>query len=320
MKRTHLFAVLASVAAMGIFAAHTQAFYNSSTGTWLQRDPGPGGMMRPGIFGPNPTASKFIPRDPTGQYVDGANLYQYAHGDPIGQVDPLGLWSSDFHRDVTLELAKRAGIACASDVAAGCNRPDEDERDAPSSFKKALALRLAASQAMQEGNVALAQMLLAEADRLIRQAREWHFPSNGAAANAKVDNGIEKCDFKLFSEGLHTLQDLWSHQGTPFTEGLGHGRGAEWVEGHWEWGQRWVPGYWKKLVGISAALSTSADDVAIWPEDARAAANAAYQKMLEFKAACPCACPGNSRTSSGDAQNNIGSWLDTRFPGSNKVK
>jgi hypothetical protein len=237
-----------------------------------------------------------------------------------------------------LELAKKAGIACAGDVAAGCNRPDEDERDAPSSFKKAAAMRFAASMAMQDGDWFTADLLNKEVDRLMRQAADWHFPAgqngvvtpNSAVANAKVDKGIKDCDFKLFSEGLHTLQDSWSHQGKPFMEGLGHARGAEWVAGHWErygflWlEKRWVPGYWKKLDGLGAALSHSADDVTIWPADARAAASASYQKMLDFKAACPCACPGPNntkvKTSSGDAEKDISAWLNQKYPGDNKVK
>ncbi len=190
----------------------------------------------------------------------------------------------------------------------------------------------------ERGDVIRATRLEKQAMKLIEQAKEWHFPAdndgdvrrNSAVANAKVKKGIKDCDFKLFSEGLHVLQDSWSHQGKPFFVGLGHARGAEWVPGHWErfgflWlKKRWVRGRWKKLTGREAALSHSADDVRIWPEDARAAADATYKKMLEFKDNCPCACPGPNgtkvKTSSGAAEKNIGAWLNQKFPGKNKVR
>ena len=86
MKRTHLIAVLVGVIAVGLFTADALAFCNSSTGTFVQRDPGPGGMMaasRVGAMRP-PVAGQFVPRD---QYSDGMNLHQYARSNPGNMVD-----------------------------------------------------------------------------------------------------------------------------------------------------------------------------------------------------------------------------------------
>jgi hypothetical protein len=77
------------------------------------------------------------------------------------------------------------------------------------------------------------------------------------------------------------------------------------------------------MASASVAGIHGAGDVALWPSDARAAASATYQKMLDFKAACPCACPGPNdirvKTSSGDAEKDISSWLSQKYPDDNKV-
>lgn len=269
----------------------------------------------------NPKTGRWLNRDPIG-YADGMNPYQYSGSNPVGRVDPLGMWNKDFHHDRTLELAEMAGIACAADVAAGANRPDEDERLAPDSGAIAAGMKVGSGLAPIAGIPGwyISYRLNKEADRRLRQAAEWHFPAdkdgvvrpNSAVANAKVDKGIKDCDFTLFSEGLHVLQDSWSHQGKPYMKGLGHARGAKETE---------VPGHWEKLEGWEAFWSHSADNVKHWPEDARAAAGATFQKMRDFKANCSCACPGaNSKTSSGDADKDISAWLNETFPGENKVK
>jgi len=128
MKRTHLIAVLVAIAAMGIFAADASAMYHPTMGRFLQRDPGPGGVVaarRVGSAG-KVVGESFIARDPIGhrsnymtgpmrasfqdsrfvpvfqatstdafgQYVDGMNLYEYVSSNPLAYVDPSGLFKS----------------------------------------------------------------------------------------------------------------------------------------------------------------------------------------------------------------------------------
>jgi len=89
-------------------------------------------------------------------------------------------------------------------------------------------------------------------------------------ANAIADRGIAECSLKTFSEGLHPLQDSWSHQGIPFTKGVGHWRGVvQTADGYTN-----VSGTWR------AAASESADSTDYWPADARKAAMATYKKLL----------------------------------------
>jgi hypothetical protein len=68
--------------------------YNPALGAFMQRDPGPDGMMASPTRvagGPAATGGGFIPRDPTEQYADGMNLQQYARSAPTRFTDPSGL-------------------------------------------------------------------------------------------------------------------------------------------------------------------------------------------------------------------------------------
>lgn len=320
-----LAAVVFGLAALAATSDDAWAMYNPVEGRFLQRDPGPEASL----------ALRVGQAVAGGEYEDGMNRYSYVSAHPTGRLDPTGLWGPDVHSGLTLELARRAGIACAADVAAGSNAPDKDERDAPSSFKTALKYRAWARLLVFLGYEKEASALLNEAERLLRQAAEWHFPVDAdgevrpgsTAARDNVVRGIKKCDFLLFSEGLHTLQDSWSHQGKPYMEGLGHARSAIYIPRTMVYVSGvpiLVGGYWVKLGGAAAALDSSADDVNIWPEDARAAGIETYKALVEFKRECPCACPEPSTaTSSGDAEDwrIVEAWLErTKYPGRNKVE
>jgi len=93
MKSTRLTAVLVSIAAIAMVAPDASAFYHPTMGRFLQRDPGAGGAHRIGAGGPA-VGDRFVPHDPTGQYADGMNLYQYVQSDPVAMVDPDGLQAS----------------------------------------------------------------------------------------------------------------------------------------------------------------------------------------------------------------------------------
>lgn len=324
----------------------TNSECGSSGGYGSLCDIGHQGLLHDKEFGPastglvhnrrrtlNPNLGRFMQRDPLG-YPDGMNAYEYVGGEPVNSVDPSGLWEKDFHYDLTLELAKKAGIACAKDVAKNCQLPDE----------KYPAIKAYVSKVALETRKALnvipigpnsqgpTQQEIRKVERQLKLAQDWHLPAdkNGKvtpasnAARAKVAKGIKDCDFKLFTMGLHAYQDSWAHQGKPFKYGLGHARGAEYVEEHREWfglGKK-VEAHWKKLTGWRAFLSHSDDKTHIWSEDARSAAIATYGEMIVFKKNCKCACPGKKATSSGKAMavKDVSEWLKKKFPGKNKVK
>jgi hypothetical protein len=94
MRTIHLVATFAGTLALALLATDASAMYNPSTGTWLQRDPGPGGMMpaTPRVTGGPVISDGFLPRDPVAQYRDGMNLYEYVRSQPLQGIDPLGLF------------------------------------------------------------------------------------------------------------------------------------------------------------------------------------------------------------------------------------
>ena len=89
MKTTLLVAALVGLVALALFAADASAIYHPTTGRFLQRDPGPDGMMAaPRVAGGMADVGGFLPRD---QYKDGMNLCQYSRSSPMVFVDPTGL-------------------------------------------------------------------------------------------------------------------------------------------------------------------------------------------------------------------------------------
>jgi len=258
----------------------------------------------------DPITGRWGQRDPEGD-IDGPNLYQYVRSNPMRFVDPQGLWGEDIHKTLTAILAAKAGIACWDDVAKGVNKPDEDERR-----PGAWGVWDAVWDREKWGVMS-----------------EWHFPAdedgtvtpNSEVAKAKVQQGVDDCDFTRFTEGLHVLQDSWSHQGTPGAGKVGHGRGAKQMI-EYKHGQNIPTGrkYWEVFYGLEAAIDGSADDVTLWPADARTAGKETYEWLLEFKKKCPCACPGpggkgTMKTSKGEAAElrGVNMFLDQRFPGRN---
>ena len=97
MRRTHLIALLAAVAAIGVLAADASAYYHPGLGRFLSRDPGPAesGPVRVGARGPA-VRSGFAPRD---NYAEGMNVYQYVAGRPCCYVDPTGRWKINVDPD-----------------------------------------------------------------------------------------------------------------------------------------------------------------------------------------------------------------------------
>ena len=248
----------------------------------------------------HPRLGRFLQRDPIG-YGNGVSLYVYVGTGPIGRADPMGLWGIEFHKGVTTELARRAGYNCPEFVGSCANAPDEDiTRSAPHLTAAATAAALA-----RRFEVAWA---------LLKRAAEWHFPADpdgevrpgSTAAESKVNQAMEDCDLLAFSEGLHVLQDSYSHQGKPPVFLVGHTRGKRhryhFVEEQSFRAPDWKPNPWEPpsgrgvtitepLTGLEAAQSHSADNPFDYPASARAAALKTYEWLLKFREKCPCACP-----------------------------
>ena len=253
-------------------------------------------------------------------YLGGVNLYAYMSNRPFAMTDPFGYWGEDIHLSLTTELARQAGFSCAGSVGYWAQLPDIDYRS-PDLFHTFSGL----SQLLA-GNTSMLQ-----AAQVVAQ---WHFPAssggsvipNSAIARNFAETGISNCDIMLFSEGLHTLEDSWSHQGTPYIAGVGHGRGWGWTildvvyvgpTPSYIWG-------YGMLQGAEAAVSTSADDALLWPSDVRDMGIQVYDLMRSFAENCSCHCRTitSSRktktvTREVEPRVDVQSWLNTQYPGLN---
>ncbi|MBN1917329.1 MAG: hypothetical protein JW889_05425 [Verrucomicrobia bacterium] len=226
----------------------------------------------------DPTNGRFTQADPTG-YAVGAHLYVYVSARPTTQVDPLGLWNEDIHKGLTARLAEWAGFSDPRQIGIWAYAPDTDERAAVPAFAQyweevADANMLIANwnwnPFADPGDLELGYMFLDAAAEKLAEASKWHFPLSGngmveggsAAARAFYEEGIRECDLQKFAEGLHTLQDSWSHAGRP----------PLWLTGHsYERG---------------GPLSCAADDVDLWHADVRATGLATYGAMTKFLEKC----------------------------------
>jgi len=125
MRRTHLIAAIAclvTIAGVSQDAFARGRMYHPGLGRYMQPDPL--GTANEPPMARNLSASQFTQRDPTAQYTDGPNLYQYVGSNPVGYVDPLGLWKikreggklagAEAEKDDTIEkLAKEIGLESA---------------------------------------------------------------------------------------------------------------------------------------------------------------------------------------------------------------
>jgi len=285
----------------------------------------------------DPTVGRFLEEDPIGFTAGDPNLNRYVANRVTMATDPTGLWNEDVHRNLTELLAVYAGFyGEGNQIGRWCNQPDIDTREANSAYRSGDQERL-------------------------RRAAGWHYPlttdadgvrrvhANSAEARRRMEEGLSSGDLKAFSEGLHPLQDSWSHQGRPTLGLVGHSRGGRWV---WpagvtdpaaEWmrtrtrfvyvpgpggfynipvadipalGSAQAPGYFVPYSGLVAALdpNASADDPRLWPEDVRAAAMETYHSLLTFRGCWPTPMRTRYPAASDDV---VMTYLLVRFPGWN---
>ncbi|MBI9019491.1 MAG: RHS repeat-associated core domain-containing protein [Phycisphaerae bacterium] len=276
-------------------------YYDYETGRWLSQDPQ--------------------------EYINGVNMYQYVASSPLGGLDCYGLWGDAIHGDLVRELAKLAGASaeCARKMAEGTLQPDIAWD--PPAIAEAFAATNFAYWFDQTGILPfdifdVSDEQRATVEEMWAMARALHFPvdsdgyvrPNSDASRVGMDNGIKGCDLHEFTEGLHTFQDSWAHQGKPVGElGIGHSRAVKKIvhnEYEWQWVNWWV-GYtrvrtktWTEYVlveGVAAIPYHNTDSPWYWPEDARDTGQNTYNKILEFMKNCPCECGSSGNENRGQS-------------------
>ena len=271
------------------FDANTQIqnnlnrWYDANTGRWLSKDP-----------------IGFEGRD--------ANPYRYVGNDPINATDPSGLWDSKVHIWMTFWLTgfAKMKVQPAYTMARAANFPDEDWRSPTHAWCS-----------YQAGLIPEERM---------REIASWHFPQSpdgvvhkgSAAARRNYKDALDpkktiglsdKEILVMFGEGLHVLQDSYAHDGVPVTAGVGHAKGSFYLPGVGE-----VP----YAYGITA-LSSSADDVSKFYNEARQAGLETWKAIKELWAARPDLFeePMPTGAAMTKLDGDVWKWLVEHFPNQN---
>ncbi|MBA3351415.1 MAG: hypothetical protein H0U23_03150, partial [Blastocatellia bacterium] len=153
--------------------------------------------------------------DPLG-YPDGPDAYQYALGDPVNKVDPLGLYSIEVHFYMTFFLARIAGIGEeeALTIALATQFIDHNPATAPI---PALAWRLLSPTAIEDHNNRLRLYHFMEGLTNSSSSLDGrtHNPQSAQLTNlrsASTRAPTPCARAQLFGEFLHAFEDTFSHR------------------------------------------------------------------------------------------------------------
>jgi hypothetical protein len=208
----------------------------------------------------HPGTGTFLTPDPE-KYRDSSNPYVFTGADPVTWSDPTGRYQADFHYGLTFALAKRAGFCheVARRMAGGTELPDQDPGREP-----VRQWKISKADWTTPAEKAEAQNML----------WIWHFPkakrNEGAVipgspeARRMADYAIATGRLSLLAQGLHPLQDSWSHRGVPSSDG---------VAGH--------------PTARGGLLRTKTDNPWRWPAEALAAAHATYDYLVTYRLRYP---------------------------------
>ncbi len=242
---------------------------------------------------------RWMSEDPIGFEGKDANLTRYVRNNPPNIVDPIGLWGKDVHIWMTFRLTGLAGMerVAGYTVARAANFPDEGRREPISATAKYI------------GGVI--------SDEEMQERAQWHFPTSpdghvypgSDAARRRYKMAIDPEQTKelteqqrlvMFGEGLHVLQDSYSHQGVPVYAGVGHSRGS-----------KYIPGLGERRLkrGPATVVSGSSDSVEKYWQDARDAGMATYLALLELRKAMPHLFPKEAAS-----LKDVADWLERWYP------
>jgi RHS repeat-associated protein len=248
------------------------------------------------------------------QYIDGLNLYQYSSSQPTGAVDFSGLWDWRVHWRDTIRAAWSKEMCFHTEIGNWDNGVDKGYRHPKyGSVLSSVARLLGGVGGFVGGTVHLNTIAY------------WHFPGadrgqavlpGSAYAKREIEKGLSRCNLKIFSEGLHQLQDSYSHQSgirlPPWLGKVGHARDRYgWYWQAWNnplanpWASPGMGGTVRALQRICRPICTrtqilqaarkvytmtrqDADDYDIFETDYESAFLQTQQEMQRFIDGCPC--------------------------------
>jgi RHS repeat-associated protein len=277
-------------------------YYDYYTGRWLTHDP----------LGVSLAESSDNIFAAWVQYVHGENLYEYVKSSPLGKGDPFGLWEWDVHLVKTQEWAEEKEMCFAAWIGTWANAPDTDER-AP------VRGGIIASARVIADIIRRRDPLSGPGGAALREIARWHFPGGdegqpvtpgSSLAKREVEKGIDSCNLQVFAEGLHQLQDSYSHQSNgllpPWQRTVGHSRDRHgFYNEHWNDPhinpiparldriiQGWAPAWrnwalkvWRKYTVL---LSHDADSTSIFASTLSETKSATKEQMERFLDECTC--------------------------------
>jgi hypothetical protein len=216
---------------------------------------------------------------------DSPNIYAFVGWQPTMYTDPLGLYQRDFHQGLTTYLGLVAGFnrLDAAIIGYSAYKPDHPE-DPRNPITTGAAIHGWTQSVMPTASLPRSRQAQPgqAQNEAAKRLRDWHFPltmtDEGLRVVPESDEasrlfraGIAEGSLTRFGEGLHPLQDSFSHQGAPPLHYFDPTTGTYVAYGHPE-----TRGGWR---------STRADEPDKFPLDALNAAVATFAAMLEYRRA-----------------------------------
>lgn len=184
-----------------------------------------------------PQTGRWLSRDPLGE-DGGLNLYRFVSNNPVGLIDPTGLYEEDVHYYLTYFLAMQVGCFDAGEarlVADGNQKADEDPEHAPATGHGLAGSLLGPA-------TSLIPLPFTDEDNKARERhRRFHAltePENHAGnidslmadtklpepctRNSKKNDDARERVLRAFGRVLHYTQDTFSHRYYT-SDNFGHG-------------------------------------------------------------------------------------------------
>jgi RHS repeat-associated protein len=188
----------------------------------------------------DPKTGRYVTSDPVG-LAGGVNPYAYVGNDPLGAVDPLGLYEVDIHYYMTYFLAIAAGVdsTAARTMALAAQYIDDNPitQPLPHNLLTAIANIMFDNPAVQRRLESYHFTQMPEYDFTKDKATRFEDPeASGSnkqltalhdAATKALGVGV-KCAFaQFYGEYLHAFEDTFGHRDRenvpiPINQGFGH--------------------------------------------------------------------------------------------------